>query len=180
MIGFFSATSLLNSIALFWRMCTLCFSITWNIIVTEKAFNPPRNLHVIFALFYKFLCNEILSSMLEQQNGIRVWYCCLHSRMKAAKNSNYFHNTMIMQICSRFLRKTTKYNNAQVSTLPQYHHRRPQKSLLKKACLVRKKVGRNVVFLFVRVKGSKPEIGLTWTHRLIGFLTVGQMAYDKW
>ena len=65
-------------------------------------------------------------------------------------------------------------------TLPQYHHRRPQKSLLKKACLVRKKVGRNVVFLFVRVKGSKAEIGLTWTHRLIGFLTVGQMAYDKW
>ena len=65
-------------------------------------------------------------------------------------------------------------------TLPQYHHRRPQKSLLKKACLVRKKVGRNVVFLVVRVKGSKAEIGLTWTHRLIGFLTVGQMAYDKW
>ena len=73
-----------------------------------------------------------------------------------------------------------RQQNITRKSLLLYHHSRPQKSLLKKACLVRKKVGRNVVFLFVRVKGSKAEIGLTWTLRLIGFLTVGQMAYDKW
>ena len=43
-------------------------------------------------------------------------------------------------------RQQNTTRKSQHTLLPQYHHRRPQKSLLKKACLVIKKVGRNVVF----------------------------------